>query len=219
MKISVPPSVIQYFNDHWHPIWQQWVMGMKYSSGNFLNGTNNRLECIIQKLKSVISRYSSLEDFVANFFLILRVMHSERDHKAALIVLKVPIAFHDTSSMKYLTPYSYRFIAKQISLIDKVKLKDIDGEQSFHTSSSEGERCLSCTCMFWQSIKLPCRHIFAARSKLDLNLFNEGLCDRQWSAEYFQHNQRIFCSDFENYKPSFSVMELPPPQKKTLSQV
>ena len=120
---------------------------------------------------------------------------SESDHKAALIVLKVRIAFHDTSSMKYLTPYSYRFIAKQISLIDKVKLKDIDGEQSFHTSSSEGEltvSCSSCTCMFWQSIKLPCRHIFAARSKLDLNLFNEGLCDRQWSAEYFQHNQRIF---------------------------
>lgn len=43
-------------------------MGMKYATGNFLNGTNNRLESINAKLKSVISRYSSLEQFVDNFF-------------------------------------------------------------------------------------------------------------------------------------------------------
>ena len=45
-------------------------MGMKYSTGNFLNNTNNQLECINQKLKSVVSRYSSLEEFIEKFFLI-----------------------------------------------------------------------------------------------------------------------------------------------------
>ena len=72
------------FNEQWHPIKAQWVMGIKYKSGNFLNGTNNRLESINQKLKSVINRYSSLEEFVDKFFLVLRVLRSERDHKAAL---------------------------------------------------------------------------------------------------------------------------------------
>ena len=47
-------------------------MGMKYSTGNFLNGTNNRLESLNAKLKSVITRYSTLEEFVDNFFLLLR---------------------------------------------------------------------------------------------------------------------------------------------------
>ena len=79
-----PPTVITYFNEQWHPIREQWVMGMKYKTGNFLNGTNNRLECINQKLKSVIARYSSLEEFIDKFFLILRVLRSERDHKAAV---------------------------------------------------------------------------------------------------------------------------------------
>ena len=58
---------------------------MKYKTGNFLNGTNNKLECINQKLKSVIARYSSLEEFIDKFFLILRVLRSERDHKTAIV--------------------------------------------------------------------------------------------------------------------------------------
>ena len=92
-----PPTVISYFNTQWHPIRRQWIMGMKYKTGNFLNGTNNRLECINQKLRSVISRYSSLEEFIDKFFLILRVLRSERDHKAALLAQKVPVAYHSLS--------------------------------------------------------------------------------------------------------------------------
>ncbi len=67
-----PGIVISYFNQNWHTIHEQWVLGMKYSSCNFLNNTNNILESINQKLKSVISRYSSLEEFVEKFFLILQ---------------------------------------------------------------------------------------------------------------------------------------------------
>ena len=41
---SAPSVVVDYVNANWHPIHKQWVMGMSYSTGNFLNGTNNRLE-------------------------------------------------------------------------------------------------------------------------------------------------------------------------------
>ena len=109
---SAPATVLQYF---WHPIKAQWTMGMKYVTGNFLNSTNNRLECINGKLKSVISRYSSLEEFVDKFFLILRVLRSERDHKAALVAQKVPVVFHSKcdaalSYMQHLTPYAFKFV-------------------------------------------------------------------------------------------------------------
>ena len=69
-------------------------MGIKYSTGNFLNNTNNRLESLKAKSKSVISRYSSLETFVDKFFLILRVLRSERDYQASLSTLKVPVTCH-----------------------------------------------------------------------------------------------------------------------------
>ena len=67
-KDSAPAEVVKYFDDNWHSIRKQWALGMKYSSGNFLNGTNNRLESLNAKLKSVVSRYSSLEEFVDKFF-------------------------------------------------------------------------------------------------------------------------------------------------------
>lgn len=75
-------------------------MGMKYKTGNFLNGTNNRLEALNQKLKSVITKYSSLEEFIEKFFLILRVMRSESDTiKLHLLhAQKVPVAFHSEYS-------------------------------------------------------------------------------------------------------------------------
>ena len=62
---------------------------MNYPSGNFLNGTNNRVESLNPKLKSVVSRSSSLEEFVEKFFFILRVLRAEQDHKASLSALKV----------------------------------------------------------------------------------------------------------------------------------
>ena len=114
-----PPTVISYFDKQWHPIRSQWVMGMKYKSGNFLNGINKRLECINQKLKSVITRYSSLEEFIDKFFLILRELRSEHDHKAALVTQKVPVACYaltddvSLSYMKYLTLYAYQFFANR----------------------------------------------------------------------------------------------------------
>lgn len=136
-----PPTVIEYFNEQWHPIKMQWVMGIKYKTGNFLNGTNNRLECINQKLKSVISRYSSLEEFVDKFFLIIRVLRLERDHKAALTAQKVPASYHsitDDSFLKYmklLTPYAYQFVSKQLKLRDKVRL--LQKDESYEAQSSE----------------------------------------------------------------------------------
>ena len=112
--VTVPHLLLSNtFKKNWHPIRIEWVMGMKYSTGNFLNGSNNRLESINAKLKSVISRYSSLEEFTDKFFLILRVLRNERDHKAALVAQKVPVVYnshHDTTIANYvhLTPYCIR---------------------------------------------------------------------------------------------------------------
>ena len=220
-----PNTVVQYFNDNWHPIRNQWTMGMKFSSGNFLYSTNNRLECINGKLKSVISRYSSLENFVDNFFLILRVLRSERDHKAALIAQKIPVFSHTTtdkasvSYMQHFTPYAYKFVRNQIELFEKVKL--IQEDEGFHVESSEGHIFVTisaCECS-WKSMKPPCRHIFAVCSKLGIELFDEILCDKRWSTWYYKENQRIFCDDASIDHPDVEIAQLPTPGKRILSQV
>ena len=225
----VPNAVVEYFNNNWHPIRKQWTMGMKYNTGNFLNGTNNRLECINAKLKSVISRYCSLEEFVDKFFLILRVLRSERDHKAALVAQKVPVVFHTTTNaaslsyMDHLTPYAYKFLAKQIELKDKVKLCSED-EVGFCVESSEGSIHVTpstCECTSWRSMKLPCRHILAVRAKLEIELFETHYCDKRWSTDYYQKSQHIFSNDVltASDNQDIEIVQLPAPKKRILSQV
>ena len=82
LKSSSPRSVVSYYDSNWHPIREQWVMCMKNSSGNFLNNTNNRLESINQKIKSVLTKHGSLEEFTKYFISLLKPLRNERDHVA-----------------------------------------------------------------------------------------------------------------------------------------
>ena len=101
-------------------------MGIKSQSGSFLNSTNNRLESINGKLKQVINRHSSLEDFVSHFFVILTALRTERDHKAAILFQKIKVNSFSPGSPEYehsnlLTSYASSFVIKQFKLVDKVK--------------------------------------------------------------------------------------------------
>ena len=105
-----------------------------------------------------------LRGICRKFFLILRVLRAERDHKAALVAQKVPVVFHSKdnasslSYMQHLTPYAYKFVEKQIQLKEKVKLHVVDDK--FYAMSSEGRidvSTSSCECSSWHSMKLPCR--------------------------------------------------------------
>ena len=62
-----PVQVTTYFKANWLPIRKEWVLCLKAQSGSFLNTTNNRLESINGKLKQVISKRSTLEEFVDKF--------------------------------------------------------------------------------------------------------------------------------------------------------
>ena len=113
LQTSAPKKVVTYFNENWHGIRNEWVLGMKSSCGNFLNFTNNRLESINGKLKQVINRHSSLEDFIEKFFVILTALRTERDHKAAIMFQNVKVnPFRDDSPesqySKLLTSYTLK---------------------------------------------------------------------------------------------------------------
>ena len=93
-------------------------------------------------MTSAISRNSSLEEFVEHFLFILSVLRLGRDFKAVLTTQKFPVSFPSTDSdvlicyMKYLTPYAYQFVAKQIQLKDKVIVPELT-EKSCKLSSSD----------------------------------------------------------------------------------
>lgn len=199
LQSDAPREVTLYFNDNWHSIRAEWVLGLKFGSGSFLNSTNNRLESFNGKLKQVISRHSSLEQFVQHFFITLTALRVERDHKAAVMFQKVkvhPFPAHSPESeySKLLTPYALAFVVKQLKLSEKVKEIEETGEQ-FHVHTSEGLIVVSlsdCQCIFHISMSLPCRHMFALRNKQHQPLFDARLCDERWTFAYYQSTQRLF---------------------------
>ena len=68
-------------------------------------------------------------------------------------------------------------------------------------------------------MKLPCRHILRVRESLGLDLFDEELCDKRWSMSYYKNSQRIFLARQEQDPSPVSVVTVPPPPKRPLSQV
>ena len=173
LKDNCPRKVVEYFNENWHVIKSEWVLGLKAACGSFLNFTNNRLESINGKLKQVINFHSSLEEFVVKFFVILSSLRTERDHKAALQFQKVKVQPFSPSTpeaaySKILTSYALAFVIKQIALAEKVKDIQEDDGIIYRVKTSEGMKTVSledCECIFRSSMRLPCRHIFALRKK------------------------------------------------------
>lgn len=122
---DAPQTVVRYYNDNWHSIRSEWVLGIKFVAGSFLNSTNNRLESLNGKLKQVIKRYSTLEEFVTNLLIVITSLRTERDHKAALLYQKKKItSFPDGSPeamySAFLTSYAFEFVLKQLQLVNKV---------------------------------------------------------------------------------------------------
>ena len=198
-QCDAPTEVVTYFNANWNPIKSEWVLGLKFGGGSFLNSTNNRLESINGKLKQVISKHSSLEEFVKHFFIILTALRTERDHRTAVMFQKVkvhpfPANSPESEYTKLLTSYASAFVLKQLKLAEKVKQIEGSGEQ-FTIETSEGQKSVSlsdCNCVFHTSMSLPCRHMFALRKKLNQPLFDANLCDKHWTSAYYRATQRLF---------------------------
>uniref|UniRef100_A0A2S2PUJ1 Protein FAR1-RELATED SEQUENCE n=1 Tax=Schizaphis graminum TaxID=13262 RepID=A0A2S2PUJ1_SCHGA len=111
LQAMAPESVMEYYNKNWHAIRNEWVMGMTFNTGNFMNKTNNRLESFNGKLKSVISTFSTLEDFVEKLFIVLDCVRLERDKNAIQLVQKQPTQTNSTPELqqfyRLLTPYAF----------------------------------------------------------------------------------------------------------------
>ena len=173
------------------------MLGDKCQTGNFLDTTNNCLESINSKLKRVIDCYSSLENFVTEFFTVLYVLRNERDNKTAINFRKTKVCYFSVNPpgqkyFKFLTNSAENFVLNQIERSNSVNnLKRISLHQfEINTSDFVVKFSLNvCDCNFYTSMKLPCQHIFAAREMSNIDLFDESLCDMRWTASYYHRRQ------------------------------
>ena len=140
---SAPQSVTQYYDANWHSIRDEWVECYKSLSFTLGENTNNRLECINGKLKSVCSQFASLSCFFDHFFAVLSVLRNERNHNTVMALVSKPVSYTQEASpgnqfANLLTPYAQQFVVKQLLLRRKVKFATSQKNESFTVLSGEG---------------------------------------------------------------------------------
>ena len=212
--------VIDYICHSWDPIKDQWVIGLKQSC-HYNNNTNNRLESINQKLKQVISRFSNLKQFFEDLQLAIQCLRQERDSRMANVLLKRPsLPFLPESPQarfsRLLTPHAFQVVRKQLDISEAINIAEDGDVVSLQTSSGMAQvTATSCTCQFSAMNELPCRHTFALRSKLNLDLYFEDAVAQRWLLDFYRGS---LCSDIGDGSHPVSVTIVPKPAVLTASQ-
>ena len=187
-KRMVPHQVCQYFDSKWHTIRSQWVEGLKQHKMNLLTSTNNRLESISQKIKSVCSRFANLQNFFKDLLTCIDSLRDERDHRTVDIAQKKPLSQFPGNSIEgqyqsVLTPYAAKFVVR--CTVD------------------------DCSCRFFKSMSLPCRHVMQLRQAvgLGMSVFCPDLCADRWKKDFNINSHQVMNSQLAS-NATYSVHTL-----------
>ncbi|CAH1114426.1 unnamed protein product [Psylliodes chrysocephalus] len=191
MKENIPQAVVTYFSKNWEQIKHEWAKCFTKYTTNFFNFTNNRLESLNSKLKSVISTYSTFDEFIEKLFIFVNIKRTEQKNEYSKMVLKVPSKDLSTTNVMFynhLTYYAYKNIAKDLV---EVQLST-SIPYTFNSDDLTTIRCITknemfvisettCQCSFFISMHLPCKHILYYRKYLGHELFCDSLFNSRWT--------------------------------------
>ena len=130
--------VTDFYMKCWHPIKEEWVLGLKQSC-HYGNQTTNRLESINQKIKQVVVKFSNLKTFFDDLSILISCLRQERDYRLSNLFMKHPVVPFTPDSaearfMDLLTPYAFQIVLKQIEVSQKIYITEIGPEVSLDTS-------------------------------------------------------------------------------------
>lgn len=186
------PMVTEYFNLNWHPIKSEWTLHGKNEWNNYMNYTNNRVESLNQKLKIIGTHYASMLDFFDNIVQSYAVISSEKDIKVVKQSMKIArVRFDDMTLKKFnelLTPYVFDKLAHEYERMNKVQFttrRDGGAVMNYGEFQEIFARSDSCTCGFFKTMNLPCRHVFQYLKEENADLFAPELCARRWHRSYY----------------------------------
>lgn len=140
--------------------------------------------------------YQSLRDFVKFFFKWNSSRDIEGTHLTAVSCFKqnvVPFSL-DSPESQYMSLLTRKAWADYVwpalearHEIASDLIKD-DSMNSFVIQFSSGNKIQvtdkDCSCKYWQSLGLPCKHMLAAREKLYLPVFDKNLVAVRWTKQY-----------------------------------
>ncbi|GFY64218.1 SWIM-type domain-containing protein [Trichonephila inaurata madagascariensis] len=199
-------SVVEYFQEVWLPIQNQWRTGLDFYHENIFSSLNFHLEYFDDTIKLISDAESFIFEFIRKVFLMLFL---KRNEKVNIALHTSPVLFSRFSPeyqiSKILTPYAAKFVVDQFDLSSEIHMdcSVVSDNYIFDNFGSPVNATASmCSCHFYLYTFLPCRHIFAVRKIISLCVLDESLIDNCWSMKYYQNTLQILQNSeyFENSK-------------------
>ncbi|XP_065647947.1 uncharacterized protein LOC136077346 [Hydra vulgaris] len=175
---KMPDSVVSYFETNWNNCKTEWVFCWQQQNLTFGQRTTNRLESVNRRIKSVLNLLNPLPIFFKDLFSVIDVMRKERNHNFVIAGERISVnTVLDNDVIeefsKILTPYALSFVRSQLR--EALELYP-GGDNNNPTSEILGQEVsiseLSCHCIFYKSMGLPCKHMFVARRIKQLPIFS-----------------------------------------------
>ncbi|XP_078703251.1 uncharacterized protein LOC144928580 [Branchiostoma floridae x Branchiostoma belcheri] len=181
----------RYFSKNWHSVRRDWVKFWIDQHVHYGNRTNNRVEANHGKLKKLLRGKVTLSELISNILIFTRAKVAQTNVRVFNQKMKVPVGRScpvETAYSEACTVHASQYISKQLARakLGKYTVKTQD-DGSFVVSVPGSDRyyivnntCSGCSCGYSKSMKLPCRHIFFARKKAALELFDLSLVAKRW---------------------------------------
>jgi len=225
----------EYYDKNWEECQSMWVSYKRDSYMHLANTTNNRLESHNQKLKDLTQRSSTLCEMFQNVIQFAHVNATEYSQAAFTEEFTTVSKFNeDIESAEEIrdkfTRYAADMLVEQLKLSKTFEYDIKVGNSSEHVvlstigSYEVDTESLTCTCSFKQTLGLPCRHLFFARSYLQLTTFEATMVADRWLKSYqildesIAQNGEVFKIGTTNGAMKIDKLPFKPKQKVTLSQ-
>eukprot|EP00058_Branchiostoma_floridae_P007739 XP_002593227.1 hypothetical protein BRAFLDRAFT_72696 [Branchiostoma floridae] len=181
------PQVLVYFNDNWHGKREEWVAGLRSEHKFFVSTATKHLETTIQKVRNVIKKSFSVPTFFTDVMKCVDSLALEKGQKVVDMVQKVKLAPCSSEAGsaeeqfdRLLTPHALGLVKQQLQLALSITvIRNVKPQGMLHVKAE------TCPCSFFKVLKLPCRHIFAARRGKGLDEFDPTLCFERWTRQYY----------------------------------
>lgn len=187
-------SVLEYFDAHWHSVRYEWSACYVKKYYHYSVTTVNDVELLNFKLKSVVTKYTSLQSFFKETVQFMTSAITEKDYRTISFVTRQPInqgnepefvrqykllltefAFMQLKSQ--IIPHThiqFTHLTSEIGIIARQTNNNLDNEVIYLT------RMNACDCSYFLVMDLPCRHMLAFWQQHQLPKYAPHLCAARW---------------------------------------
>ncbi|XP_052121331.1 uncharacterized protein LOC113216526 [Frankliniella occidentalis] len=169
-----------YFRDNWLNLKEAWCLKDRMLVETFRNHTTNRVENENQKLKMALTVDTPLYEAVDILVNMIQGYRKDalryKDHEALTKRVKINNCSDEIvqTVCNDITLYAAKLVCEQFQLAKKPS----PASAKYLTSDKD------CSCQFYKTLKLTCRHIMRVRKQAGLNWYDKSLIPERYFIEY-----------------------------------